>query len=971
MERFSHAVSDILSESRFIESNELVRVRVVRSSQAMGMVLQLSQVSSKGNRFKRKLTWPEFLEASFGNFNKNASLAEHLHVGKSTVRNMQVMVGSAYMNQQANLLAKLAQWSLTQSPALVLKHVKWDETQLQCSMNADKSSSRVRSCWQVLVCRIRLVVVWPNGENLVLRIVMPPVTLLATGAEHQYYALNYHPAYKCINGLLALLRSRSLVNIDVAETDGASSNLRLLAFLVQKAKTTLLGPPGLLRPLLIAYARCMNHAVQLNNAALLAAASPTLLNKMYGLTVFLRNLGYWLRLRQAARAWLDRTLVFRRQMTADDVRVHPALQELIEYLRVWNKLDKQARHVEEEAPQSTSEDRFDAKAAAFLDMFNGDISGPPCHICRDGHCQDRADAVRKATDALLNLLLHSLPAVPSPSKWAKLFGPLDFCLCGSLVHNWLHEVFSEAFGEMKFQEFDDSGKDVDPRLVESLAFHAVNGRRLRCSKEFLTDRHSKWAVSLVSVALEPNRVLTWYWIGCLKKSLVPGSRPPLFSLLHPRESVLTSMLQHYTSLLCTRTGCGRMSLLWMPLGFDSFDAFCQAEPQLVREIRRTLLLACGWQHRRHHEYINSDMYAVAMVADPQACPETLRSFLHRWEKKQVCCVPPGLPRALKVQKVSSEDLQGPAWKQVMYWYAASFQWSIADVEVKHAFNRQNSECGFSTIAAKFINKEALLNLRQAAAATTKASLPDKISASLAGDRDVSVLDKRVAKAKGKSAFEIFRGRWISQQRLTSDGAFNPCSRAAWNAARQAWSEMPQEQRAVCESLAAASKESARRKRAQSRPPRKPDSAAARTSQQLQLPHPTQDAATPSLVASLPLERAVASKSVSELCCQIHAANSKVLDCRRLGKHSFPVSERMLEDISSSQRRKGISTAAAVNQFDCEMERMARPPDDCAFPKKVQYESACGCQCRNNGDTHRQPTLFGFDSVVVTFRSFLS
>ena len=185
VEHFSGAVSDLLSESRFISNNELVKLRVLRGKQAMGVTLQLSQVGSRGNRYKRKLAWSQFLEASFGNFSRNASLAEHLAVGKSTVRNMQIMVGSAYMNQQANFIARLAQWSMNEAPLLVLKHFKWDETQLQCSMNADKSGACVRSCWQVLVCRVRIVVVWPGGQNLVLRIVMPPVTLLATGAEHQ------------------------------------------------------------------------------------------------------------------------------------------------------------------------------------------------------------------------------------------------------------------------------------------------------------------------------------------------------------------------------------------------------------------------------------------------------------------------------------------------------------------------------------------------------------------------------------------------------------------------------------------------------------------------------------------------------------------------------------------------------------------------------------------------------------------
>ncbi|CAE7243872.1 unnamed protein product, partial [Symbiodinium sp. CCMP2592] len=395
VEQFSKDVSDILSESQFVLNSEVIKLRVARAPQAMGLALQLTQVSTKGR--------------------------------------MQITVSAAFMNHQANFLAKLAQWCLAEPPLLVIKHFKWDETQLQCTMNADKSGCRVRSSWQVLVCRMRLVVVWPNGTNVVCRVVMPPVTLLATGAEHQYYALLHHPAYKCINALVGLLRRTALVNIDIAETDGASSNLRLLAHLSQKAKLSVFGPPGSRHPVLFAHCRCMNHAVQLNNAALLGLIGSNSLNRIYGLTVFIRNLGYWLRMRQAVRSWLDRNLVFRQQVTASDVASHvqpnPALRELISYLRFWKKLDKDCRSPEDERRETAQDDgesAFDRAAATFLDMFNGPIVGPPCHICSSldvsvgqRHCSHRESAVRKCAEAMIDLFLTSMPAV---SKLADMVG---------------------------------------------------------------------------------------------------------------------------------------------------------------------------------------------------------------------------------------------------------------------------------------------------------------------------------------------------------------------------------------------------------------------------------------------------------------------------------------------------------------------------------------------------------------------
>jgi hypothetical protein len=47
---------------------------------------------------------------------------------------------------------------------------------------------------------------------------------------------------------------------------------------------------------------------------------------------------------------------------------------------------------------------------------------------------------------------------------------------------------------MAFKEFSEADATADPRLVESLSFHAVNGRRLKSSKDFLANVDSQWIV---------------------------------------------------------------------------------------------------------------------------------------------------------------------------------------------------------------------------------------------------------------------------------------------------------------------------------------------------------------------------------------------------------------------------------------------------------------------------------------------
>ena len=105
--------------------------------------------------------------------------------------------------------------------------MKFDETSLLCSLNPDKGKRRARGTWQTMVYIVKMIVVWDTGENLVLPLVMPPVTLLSWEAAHQYYALMSHPSFQCVNGLIKVLQRHAQESLDVFEADGAFSNEHL------------------------------------------------------------------------------------------------------------------------------------------------------------------------------------------------------------------------------------------------------------------------------------------------------------------------------------------------------------------------------------------------------------------------------------------------------------------------------------------------------------------------------------------------------------------------------------------------------------------------------------------------------------------------------------------------------------------------------------------------------------------------
>ena len=316
-------VVDLLDGSRFISSaGDIIAVRAGRFSG--GLVLQLSKAFKHGNRYKRSITWSEFLEAAYGRFKRNSAVATYLNKGESTIKNMQVFVSGTWMNQQALVLAKLASFARSKRPLVVFKHMKFDETALLCTLNPDKGKTRARSTWQTMVYRLRVVVVWESGENLVLPIVVPPVVMLSTGAAHQYYALCHHPSFQCVNRLIALLQDASEEAFDVLEADGAKSNEKLLAHLYRLAND---------KKKLMSHARCQNHATQLINVALLTSLDTQALNRLYALTIFLRNLGYWNRMHQALRQWVSESLVFQQDAAhkSEVPSCNPHIQEFVDY----------------------------------------------------------------------------------------------------------------------------------------------------------------------------------------------------------------------------------------------------------------------------------------------------------------------------------------------------------------------------------------------------------------------------------------------------------------------------------------------------------------------------------------------------------------------------------------------------------------------------------------------------------------
>ena len=649
---FRSAMGDILQDCVYTKEGK--RLRVSTRTSCTGLIIQINRQSGKGNRFQRAIPWRQFLDVSYSNLLRNTHLAQAFDISKGTAAFMVGMVSSIYLSQQHLLLARLVSMAKDKGPFACIQQMKWDETSLLSSLNADRSKNRVLSTWQVMVGRLRIVLLFLDGAAMIFRLVLPPVVLLASGAQHIYYAMKHHPNYKSMRALLETLASQCFHRCCILESDGAYSNDRLVAHLIQRNKVEKF-------PQYILHVRCQNHQSQLINVALLAAAGHNILNRLYGLVVFVRNLGYWLRLRQCLHKWVDETMQFVPRVMSGNVgdAVHPhlAMVELIDFIR----RSKQTQNDQQENPTS-----FEKKLKNFLCMWNGDPWQPhPTHVCshphaQDRHCRDRADAVRKAVDALLDLFMSSMPSIPAPNKWTTLFQPLELCMSGFIVHGWLATVFGKAFESMTFQEFDKTDPTnheklwaTDPRLVETLAFHEENGRRHQSSLQFLGSNEAQWSATVLAICMEVTKVLTYHWLSCLEKSLRAGCRPPLFKLQDPRTSVVTQSLQYLSAMLMSQQGDGRLSLIWSNSQYENFQDWCLHEQPRLRKLRRLLMLEAAWIFRRHFMYIHSDQFAILMCGNKQAHQPTLQSWLDLWREKRHCCLPPGCCRDMKLQGLTS------------------------------------------------------------------------------------------------------------------------------------------------------------------------------------------------------------------------------------------------------------------------------------------------------------------------------
>ena len=402
-------------------------------------------------------------------------------------------------------------------------------------------------------------------------------------------------------------------------------------------------------------------------------------------------------------------------------------------------------------------------------------------------------------------------------------------------------------------------------------------------------------------------------------------------------------------------GEGRVLLLWSNAGYLTYEDFCLAETEKVRDMRRLFMLASGWVFRRHVEYLNSETFQVTLSGDMEAEQSTLDAVFESWDRKHACCVPSGICKDLKLMGVSSRDLQTDKWRQTMRNVAATLQLSMADVEAAHSRNRLLARSAFHTIASKYINQESKRYMEEA----SDLQNPQHNNS---GENHVGQVEKKTGlvirndpgkNCKGQSALEIFRGRFLSAKQTV--GNFNPVSKEIWTEVKTAFESLSQDERAIYEQMALESRSSAAHARQQKRSALDPTTVEDNSEASMQVLVRQQVDAGETMIHTqvVPfwkLGELLSSSTTAEKLALTVA--KQVSQHKLIPKAAFPISEGTLESAFHGLAANGFTGKQAESKFNVEAERIARPPADDVFPTRVIHEGVCGELCRTFSDSIR-------------------
>ena len=384
----------------------LVAVRDRRRRESTGLVALAKQKMNGRACRERLLSWPQIARLVYTKMAPLKSMARSYDLSVRTVRRQVVAACWAFLVMQDSVLNKVLEYLRSHPPTVTVCNQLWDETgeRISLSLLPGASTASQVSAWQVLVCRKHFAWAWISDDgkeaaSQSLDVVCPPLPLVATGAQHLWNALHFQGLMQTIQRFQAEIHKLSSVPLDLRECDGASGNDRYNAFVMQQTCGS-----NILSDMLL----CGNHANQLGETHVMVASGfhadgrTAYVNDLYCMSLFLRMSGHFVRMMFAVKKAVD----FELEVLAEaaPAGAHAYSSQMVDYLL------SQYRRSHDASEKACARHKQDLDE--FFTVFNGWPADGMKHFAGPGR-PDRSAVVKRATTAILRVVLLGLPAVPA------------------------------------------------------------------------------------------------------------------------------------------------------------------------------------------------------------------------------------------------------------------------------------------------------------------------------------------------------------------------------------------------------------------------------------------------------------------------------------------------------------------------------------------------------------------------------
>ena len=410
----------------------------------------------------------------------------------------------------------------------------------------------------------------------------------------------------------------------------------------------------------------------------------------------------------------------------------------------------------------------------------------------------------------LTVLLASLPDVPIPARWTKVFCSLQWFWPGFAVHGLLPKCFSMAFDG----NADPSGTSAETNIVDDLgeashvgslddlgsrdAWQKELGKRLGRGMAFVRDPFVPFQLCLLTTMLHPlNFISAWMLRVMSERSANPLSWDVpsiIMDLKFPKTSPALLVRQYYSSMLKCPMSEGPFCVLAKharPMSTELcsmiFKLLLVADAGLF--IRFTLALEkwpfflLGLVDARRTD---TSVIAEAVVATRRCCVDSGAT-------EKILDYLDGLPDGRRVAGVQSMDMQA-----LLRNIARALDGAIDDLEVRHARNKRDSAGhGEASLSARYTLREAVTQHESYCPSTT--TMDGRLSI-----RHAAPTRHKSQRQNAVSLYHCVQARvraLLKRCGASLELLSNPVSSRAWSHTRDEWSKMPANETARWQELA--------------------------------------------------------------------------------------------------------------------------------------------------------------------------